>query len=174
MLIFICGKRGVSKAGDSTRRTSGSSVASGWARDYHIHRPFLLSRVLEEARWISPWGAKPTDTFHPVTLEQNSSVQQMKELLALKQQEVTKLIFTMPAADTEGRVLFKMIEEFSKETWWCMCQSFYVLGATQDTFLCLKQVDAVAGNSSSTWPKPPASRLERSTSEIDNAGASKA
>ena len=48
-----------------------------------------------------------------VTLEQNTSGQQMKELLAaLKLQERTKLIFTMPNADTEGRVLFKMIEEF--------------------------------------------------------------
>ena len=55
-------------------------------------------------------------TFHPVTLEQNTSAQQMRELLlALAQLEQTQLIFTMPNADTQGRVIFGMIEEFVKQ-----------------------------------------------------------
>ena len=52
-------------------------------------------------------------TFHPVTLENSTSAQQMGELLsALNKLDNTNLIFTMPNSDTDGRVLFKIIEEY--------------------------------------------------------------
>jgi GDP/UDP-N,N'-diacetylbacillosamine 2-epimerase (hydrolysing) len=51
-------------------------------------------------------------TFHPVTLDSESPEQQMKELLAaLSHLHDTTLIFTMPNADTGGRVLIDMIEK---------------------------------------------------------------
>ena len=52
-------------------------------------------------------------TFHPVTLENESSAMQMTELLAaLETLEDTHLIFTMPNADTDSRVLIEMIDQF--------------------------------------------------------------
>ncbi|MBT5470144.1 MAG: UDP-N-acetylglucosamine 2-epimerase (hydrolyzing), partial [Nitrospina sp.] len=52
-------------------------------------------------------------TFHPVTLERGTSAGQMDELLiVLEKLTDTHLIFTMPNSDTDGRVLFKMIDEF--------------------------------------------------------------
>ena len=52
-------------------------------------------------------------TFHPVTLENNTSKNQMNELLhSLSELKDTGLIFTMPNADTDSRILFKMIQDF--------------------------------------------------------------
>src|SRR5665213_3899031 len=52
-------------------------------------------------------------TFHPTTLEDSTSAQQMTELLAALDALVdTHLIFTMPNADTDGRILFDMINRF--------------------------------------------------------------
>ena len=53
-------------------------------------------------------------TFHPVTLEENTAAEQMEELLAaINELKDTKVIFTMPNADTDGRQLFRLIEEFT-------------------------------------------------------------
>ena len=50
-------------------------------------------------------------TFHPATLEKDASADQMNQLLAaLDQLENMGLIFTMPNADTDGRVLFERIQ----------------------------------------------------------------
>ena len=86
-------------------------------------------------------------TFHPVTLEEGTSKCQMNEILsALSEFSNFGLIFTMPNSDTDGRILFELIEGF--------CAShqnavhFTSLG--QIRYLsCLKQIDAVVGNSSS-------------------------
>ena len=52
-------------------------------------------------------------TFHPVTLEDNTSEDQMKELLsAFDELQDTHIIFTMPNADSDGRIIKKMIDEF--------------------------------------------------------------
>lgn len=86
-------------------------------------------------------------TFHPVTLEGNSAEKQMQELLtALAELEDTKLIFTMPNADTEGRVLIKMIKQFVLEH--DNAYAFSSLGQLR-YLSCIAQVDAVVGNSSS-------------------------
>jgi len=86
-------------------------------------------------------------TFHPVTLEENTSAKQMNEILmALKELKHTHLIFTMPNADTDGRIIFKMIEDFVNNHPYA--KSFTSLG--QYRYLsCIKHVDGVIGNSSS-------------------------
>ena len=86
-------------------------------------------------------------TFHPVTLEQNTSAQQMDELLSvLSELKGVGLIFTMPNADTEGRILFRKIEDF------CACHSqahtFTSLGQLH-YLSSIQYVDGVIGNSSS-------------------------
>ena len=86
-------------------------------------------------------------TYHPVTLEKHSSESQMIELLkALDLLVDTKLIFTMPNADTDGRVLFTLIKDFvsSHEN---AC-AFTSLGQLR-YLSCLAHVDGVVGNSSS-------------------------
>jgi len=86
-------------------------------------------------------------TFHPVTLEKATSAQQMTELLAaLGEIKDTHLIFTMPNADTDGRVLIDMIKQFVSNH--PHAQSYKSLG--QLLYLsCMSHVDGVVGNSSS-------------------------
>ena len=92
-------------------------------------------------------------TFHPVTLEKNSSENHMKELLkALNSFEDINFIFTMPNSDTDGRVIMKMIEDFCIKRNNSKC--FKSLG--QLNYLsCLKYVDGVVGNSSSGLIEAP-------------------
>ncbi|QDU09746.1 UDP-N-acetylglucosamine 2-epimerase [Gimesia aquarii] len=87
-------------------------------------------------------------TFHPVTLEKNSSVQQVQNLLkVLGQLDETNIIFTKTNADTDGRVINQLIDEFTSiDT--NRYKSFVSLG--QLRYLSAMQfVDAVIGNSSS-------------------------
>ena len=87
-------------------------------------------------------------TFHPVTLERNTSEEHMKELLsALADFEVTNFLFTAPNADTDGTVIKKLIEEFvsdRKET----AKLFVSMGRV-NYLSTLQYVDGVVGNSSS-------------------------
>jgi GDP/UDP-N,N'-diacetylbacillosamine 2-epimerase (hydrolysing) len=92
-------------------------------------------------------------TFHPVTLEDETSETQMKNLLsALSELSDTTLVFTMPNADTGGLVLIRMIEEFVESH--SNAHSFISLG--QQRYLsCIAQVDGVVGNSSSGLTEVP-------------------
>lgn len=92
-------------------------------------------------------------TFHPVTLERNSSREQMEEVLAvLSELPDTGLIFTMPNSDTEGRTLFRQVEDF------CLrhpyAKSFTSLGQLR-YLSCIEHVDGVVGNSSSGLAEVP-------------------
>jgi len=92
-------------------------------------------------------------TFHPVTLEHNTSADQMQELLAaLAKLEDVGLIFTMPNADTEGRVLFQQIKDF------CLqhpnARAYTSLGQLR-YLSCIQHVDGVVGNSSSGLAEVP-------------------
>ena len=92
-------------------------------------------------------------TFHPVTLEENTSEKQMNEILmALKELKHTHLIFTMPNADTDGRIIFKMIEDFVNNHPYA--KSFTSLGQLR-YLSCIKHVDGVIGNSSSGLAEVP-------------------
>ena len=86
-------------------------------------------------------------TFHPVTLENNTSKYQMRELLcSLTDLQETGLIFTMPNADTDSKVLFEMIQDFVQKN--KNAKVFSSLGQLR-YLSCIKYVDAVIGNSSS-------------------------
>jgi GDP/UDP-N,N'-diacetylbacillosamine 2-epimerase (hydrolysing) len=92
-------------------------------------------------------------TFHPVTLEDETSQAQMEELLsALSDLRETTLIFTMPNADTGGLVLIKMIEEFVESH--PNAYSFISLGQLR-YLSCIAVVDGVVGNSSSGLTEVP-------------------
>ena len=87
-------------------------------------------------------------TFHPATLEQGKAAAQMAELLAaLEDLHDTYIIFTMPNADHEGRVLFDMINKFvsnHQQT----TRAYHSLGQLR-YLSCIKHFDGVVGNSSS-------------------------
>ncbi|HXG69643.1 MAG TPA: UDP-N-acetylglucosamine 2-epimerase [Gemmatimonadaceae bacterium] len=92
-------------------------------------------------------------TFHPVTLEHSTAEQQMIELLAaLDNLADTRLIFTMPNADTDSRVLFGMIDRFvAAHPNSCVYTSLGQLRYLS----CLSQVDGAVGNSSSGLAEMP-------------------
>ena len=86
-------------------------------------------------------------TFHPVTLEKDTSADQMDQLLAaLDQLEDMGLIFTMPNADTDGRVLFEKIQAFCRER--KNAKAYTSLGQLR-YLSCIHHVNGVIGNSSS-------------------------
>lgn len=103
-------------------------------------------------------------TFHPVTLERNTSSKHMEELLlALGELNDTGLIFTMPNADTDGRILFEMIEKFCVDH--PQACSFTSLGQTR-YLSCVKHFDGVVGNSSSGLAEVPS--FKKGTINIGN------
>jgi GDP/UDP-N,N'-diacetylbacillosamine 2-epimerase (hydrolysing) len=92
-------------------------------------------------------------TFHPVTLERNTCADQMQELLAaLAELEGVGLIFTMPNADTEGRVLFQQIKDFCAKH--PNARAYTSLGQLR-YLSCIQHVDGVVGNSSSGLAEVP-------------------
>lgn len=120
----------------------------------NILRLKLLARhKLEEALNFKLEKRNLLVTFHPVTLEQNTSAQQMSELLAaLAELKDTGLIFTMPNADTEGRVLFLQIEAFCERN--SQARVYTSLGQLR-YLSCMHHVDGVVGNSSSGLAEVP-------------------
>src|SRR3989338_5922038 len=79
-----------------------------------IKRITLLSKEELEASLDFKFQARNLlITFHPATLDSGSSAQQMQELLnVLHELKDTGLIFTMPNADTGGRELAQMVDDF--------------------------------------------------------------
>ena len=120
----------------------------------NILRLKLLSRSeLEKALNFKLGKRNLLITFHPVTFEQNTSAQQMDDLLAaLAELKDTGLIFTMPNAATEGRVLFRQIETFCAQH--PQARSYTSLGQLR-YLSCIQHVDGVVGNSSSGLAEVP-------------------
>jgi len=114
----------------------------------------LLNRKELEASLGFNFGLKNLlITFHPVTLEQSTAEGQMVELLnALEILEDTQLIFTMPNADTGGRALIKLVDQFVKKN--ANAHVFASLGQLR-YLSCIAQVDGVIGNSSSGLTEVP-------------------
>jgi GDP/UDP-N,N'-diacetylbacillosamine 2-epimerase (hydrolysing) len=109
----------------------------------------LLSRDELEERLNFKFGKQTAlVTYHPVTLENATSEKQFRELLkALDQFDDLKIIFTHPNADTDGRVIIRLIDEYvlsNPEK----ARSFSSLGKLK-YLSTVKYVDLVAGNSSS-------------------------
>lgn len=96
-------------------------------------------------------------TFHPTTLEKNSTTKYTKNLLnALNTCKNTGLIFTMPNADNENSIIFEMIKKFCKKNF--AAKYFISLGQLK-YFSCLKYIDAVVGNSSSGILEAPSFQI---------------
>ncbi|WP_250278540.1 UDP-N-acetylglucosamine 2-epimerase [[Clostridium] colinum] len=86
-------------------------------------------------------------TFHPVTLESISSKEQFKSILdAINRIENINVIFTKANADTDGRIINDMIDEYVDKNKNAI--AFDTMGQIK-YFSAIKYVDAVVGNSSS-------------------------
>ena len=93
-------------------------------------------------------------TFHPETLGNLSSAEQFKNLLnVVKKQEDSFFIFTKANADTDGRIINQMIDDFVSENT-NIAKAFNSLGTLR--FLSVVKIcDAIVGNSSSGIVEAP-------------------
>ena len=114
----------------------------------NIKRLQLLDRTALESSLDFKLGHKSLlITFHPVTLEKATAEKQMEELLAsLAELKDTQLIFTLPNADTGGRLLIKMVRNFVAQH--TNARAYDSLGQLR-YLSCISHVDGVLGNSSS-------------------------
>lgn len=97
-------------------------------------------------------------TFHPVTLEQSTAKDQFQQLiLALDELDDTRLIFTKANADTDGRAINLMIDEYVSANP-KKAIAFASLGQLR-YLSTLRYVDAVVGNSSSGLIEAPSFRI---------------
>ena len=97
-------------------------------------------------------------TFHPVTLEHFTAGEQFQNVLdALDDLDNTKFIFTKPNADTEGRLIIKMIDDYVARNGH-KATAFVSLG--QLRYLSAMQfVDGIIGNSSSGLIEAPTFKI---------------
>ena len=97
-------------------------------------------------------------TYHPVTLEKETAQQQFQELLnAIDDLRDTNIIFTKANADTEGRVINKMIDEYVSKNF-NKAIAFTSLGQLR-YLSTLQYMDAVVGNSSSGIVEAPSFKI---------------
>ena len=97
-------------------------------------------------------------TFHPVTLEKNTSEQQFKQLIeALKTFKNLKILFTKANNDTYGNIINNQIDKFVKK-YPQISYSFKSMG--QLNYLStMKYVDGIVGNSSSGLLEAPSFKI---------------
>tara|TARA_B100000029_G_scaffold516583_1_gene631436 strand:- start:2062 stop:3222 length:1161 start_codon:yes stop_codon:yes gene_type:complete len=124
-----------------------------------IRRTKLLSKnELEQKTDIRFAKKNLLITFHPVTLDRNSSQKDFNALISvLKDLKDSFLIFTMPNADSEGRIIKNIINDFvsvhSKNS-----IAFETMG-NLNYLSTLQFVDAVIGNSSSGLTEAPTFKI---------------
>ena len=97
-------------------------------------------------------------TFHPATLENNSSKKQFQQLLdALDELNDTNLIFTKSNSDLNGKIINQMIDDYTNRN---SKKSIGFISLGQLKYLSsLQYVDAVVGNSSSGIIEAPSFKI---------------
>ena len=113
----------------------------------------LSKKELEDSLQIEFRAKSLLITFHPVTLENETSEMQIRALLsALSKLKNTTLIFTMPNADNGSHTIIRLIQEYVKEN----NDAFAFRSLGQKLYLsCVAHVDGVVGNSSSGLTEVP-------------------
>lgn len=115
----------------------------------HIKKTALLEKnIIKRKLRINFLEKNVLVTYHPVTLEKNTSKKQFSEILkALDRLKNTNIIFTYPNSDVDGRIIIKMINNFVKKN---KNNSVAFKNLGHINFLSvLKNVDILIGNSSS-------------------------
>jgi UDP-hydrolysing UDP-N-acetyl-D-glucosamine 2-epimerase len=95
-------------------------------------------------------------TFHPVTRDHGSTEEQTGELIAALTQLGLPVVFTYPNADTNGRIIIRMIEDFA-----AVNEHIHVVTnlSTIDYLSFMKHASAMVGNSSSGIVEAPSFKL---------------
>jgi GDP/UDP-N,N'-diacetylbacillosamine 2-epimerase (hydrolysing) len=125
----------------------------GLGVDGLVRQELFGRKELEESLGMQFGHRSLIITFHPVTLEDNTAEYQFSQLLiALDHLQDTTLIFTLPNADTNGRALIGMVEQFVASH---TNSSAYTSLGQQRYLSCLQYVDGVVGNSSSGLMEVP-------------------
>jgi GDP/UDP-N,N'-diacetylbacillosamine 2-epimerase (hydrolysing) len=96
-------------------------------------------------------------TFHPVTLENNSSEKQIKAILkALNKHKDMQFIFTKANADTNGRIINKILEDYCEKH-----EKFYLFSSLGMLryLSAIKHAKFVIGNSSSGLIEAPSYKI---------------
>ena len=97
-------------------------------------------------------------TFHPVTLEKNTAEIYIDELLnALGEFSDYKLIFTMPNADTDGRIIYQKIQKYFSDN--PSKGELYKSLGQLNYLSALKYSSLVIGNSSSGLIEAPSFKV---------------
>ncbi len=125
----------------------------------NIKRLSLLSRKdTEESIGFSLGERNLLITFHPATLEKSTSKEQFSNLLgALDELEKTNLFFTKTNADTDSRVINKMIDEYVKNH---SDKAIAYTSLGQLRYLSvMKHMDGIVGNSSSGLLEAPSFKI---------------
>jgi UDP-N-acetylglucosamine 2-epimerase (non-hydrolysing)/GDP/UDP-N,N'-diacetylbacillosamine 2-epimerase (hydrolysing) len=126
----------------------------------HLRRVKLLDRDDLEAALGSSLGPRNLlITFHPVTLEPGDSERQFGELLAALEAAPEDLVFwfTRPNADTGGRALSSMLDDWASRH---LARARVHASLGQLRYLSLMaQADAVVGNSSSGLYEAPSFKV---------------
>jgi len=119
----------------------------------HLHTITLLTREeLRERFGLRIEGEPLLVTYHPVTLEYEQTAWQMQELLEALRRCGRPSIFTLPNADTNGRIIIRMLEAFVAAH--PSAQLVANLG-TQGYFSVMSLAAAMVGNSSSGLIEAP-------------------
>ena len=115
--------------------------------------PALKKKDLEKELGFNLKNRNLLVTFHPVTLDSGNSAHQFNELLiALSGLHDTHILFTLPNADTDGRILIKMIRDFCSTR---DSASYKTSLGQLLYFSCITHFDGVVGNSSSGIAEVP-------------------
>jgi GDP/UDP-N,N'-diacetylbacillosamine 2-epimerase (hydrolysing) len=124
----------------------------------NIEKTELLSKEDLENKLNFKFGEKNLlVTFHPVTLETNTSAGQFRELLAaLSELKDTKVIFTKPNSDDGNSEIFELIDVYVSNH--NNAISFTSLGKLK-YFSMLQFIDGMVGNSSSGIIEAPSFKI---------------
>ncbi|MDC1004981.1 UDP-N-acetylglucosamine 2-epimerase [Opitutales bacterium] len=129
----------------------------GMGIDNIVKLELLAKDELEDSLDFKLGAKSMLVTFHPVTLENKTSSDQMTELLkSLSEFNDYSIVFTMPNADTDGRAIFKKIENFCDGS--DNCRAFTSLGQLRYLSF-LEHADLVVGNSSSGLLEAPSFKI---------------
>lgn len=143
-------RRRVIQLGEQPERVH---LVGGLGIDAILRTPLMDRAALEASLGVGLGERHLLITFHPVTLERQSSAMQMAELLAaLGTLNDTRLVFTLPNADTGSRELRQMVDSFVASH--PNAVAFASLGHLR-YLSCLKLAAGVVGNSSSGLIEAP-------------------
>jgi len=148
-------KRRVIQLGEDSKRII---LVGGLGVDNIMKTPLLTKSELEKRIGFKFGTKNLLVTFHPVTLEKKTAKDQCIELLnTLERLNNTQIIFTYPNADTDGRIIKKLIDLFAKKHA-DITAVFPSLG--QLNYLStLQYVDGLVGNSSSGLAEAPTFKI---------------